>query len=449
MFMVKKNISSAVLFDGERAFKNLNVLVNEIGPRPSGSLAEKKAAEFIEKQFKTLGLNAWIQEFKVKTGVVKKKKLEVTSPYKEEISCEALPLAGGTGPEPVEGEMIWVENVSEEYITPDVADKIVLTQGYYRKGIEIFAKYKPKAIVNIGRPNIPIGHGWGTADLRDKYGPLPTVNITYEDGFNLLEKGAKKLKLLVDIDACEGTSYNTICELPGTTKPEEIIVVGGHFDSTPDTPGASDNAAGTVIAMELARVFKEKGSMRTMRFIAFGSEEIGCEGSEAYIKRLREEHEKSKKEKPNEPTELERTRLIVNIDVQGALIGRNSAAALGPTELAAAVKLLAKEMGISMSIGGSGDGISGGVYSSDNTSFSSAGVPSLAFIRGGTAGIHSTLDITKWLKPDALKIHGEFIERFLTRYAAESMIFPFERVIPESDRKALEKYYADRMRKLP
>jgi len=201
--------------------------------------------------------------------------------------------------------------------------------------------------------------------------------------------------------------------------------------------------------MELARVFKEKGSMRTMRFIAFGSEEIGCEGSEAYVKWLKDEHEKAKKDNPNELTELERIRLIINIDVQGALIGRNSAAALGPPELSASVKLLAKEMGINMSMGGSGDGIAGGVYSSDNTSFSSVGIPSLAFIRGGTAGIHSTLDTTKWLKPNALKIHGEFIERLLIRYVAESTFFPFERVIPESDRKALEKYYTERMRKPP
>lgn len=448
--MVDKTVvGSHVIFDGVRAFHDLNVLVNEIGPRPSGSNAEKIAAEYIEKQFKNLGLKAWIQEFKVKTGVVKKKKLEVMSPYIEEINCEALPLAGGTGPNPVEGDLIWVENVSEEYVTPEVADKIVLTQGYYRKGIELFAKYKPKAIVNIGRPNVPVGHGWGTAELRDKYGPLPTVNITYEDGFKLLDSGAKKLRLLIDIDAGEGTSYNAICEIPGTTIPEDIILVGGHFDSVPSGPGASDNAAGTVIAMELARVFKEKGTKRTMRFIAFGSEEIGCEGSEAYVKWLREEHEKTKKQNPEETSELEQIKLIINIDVQGALIGSNTAAALGPPELTAAVKLLAKETGILMKIGGSGGGISGGVYSSDNASFSSAGIPSLAFIRGGTAGIHSELDTTKWLKPEALKIHGDFIERFLTRYASESVIFPFERVIPESDRKALEKYYADKMRKPP
>ena len=79
-----------------------------------------------------------------------------------------------------------------------------------------------------------------------------------------------------------------IAELRGSTKPKEITVVGGHYDSVPGVGGASDNAGGTAMTVELARVFKERGSKRTLRFVAWGSEEMGLYGSNHYAKKLKE-----------------------------------------------------------------------------------------------------------------------------------------------------------------
>jgi hypothetical protein len=58
-------------------------------------------------------------------------------------------------------------------------------------------------------------------------------------------------------------------------------------------------------------------------------------------------------------------------------------------------------------------------------------------------------DSVRWLSPDALQVHGEFMERFLTRYVAEAVAFPFERTIPDDDRKAIERFYKNRMSKPP
>ncbi|MBL8857999.1 MAG: M28 family peptidase [Planctomycetes bacterium] len=66
---------------------------------------------------------------------------------------------------------------------------------------------------------------------------------------------------------------NIIAEIPGTTHPREIVVVGAHYDSVVGSPGANDNATGTATLLALARRFARAQSARTLRFIAFVNEE--------------------------------------------------------------------------------------------------------------------------------------------------------------------------------
>ena len=89
---------------------------------------------------------------------------------------------------------------------------------------------------------------------------------------------------------------NIVATLPGTTRPDEIYIIGGHYDSfaygSPMTnaPGADDNASGTAAALEFARVIMESGYQpeATIRFIAFAAEELmlfGDAGSEHYAQK--------------------------------------------------------------------------------------------------------------------------------------------------------------------
>jgi len=79
---------------------------------------------------------------------------------------------------------------------------------------------------------------------------------------------------------------NVVAVKPGKTTPEEIIIIGGHYDSVsnnPDlAPGADDNASGTACVLECARVMAAQEFDRTVMFIAFGAEEQGLMGSEQY-----------------------------------------------------------------------------------------------------------------------------------------------------------------------
>ena len=121
---------------------------------------------------------------------------------------------------------------------------------------------------------------------------LPSVAITAEN-YNriarLLEHQVP-VKLAFDIktkfDTSNTDSFNVIAEIPGSTKPNELVMVGGHFDSWHMGTGATDNGAGSAVAMEVMRILKSLNLKmgRTVRMALWGGEEEGLLGSAAYVK---------------------------------------------------------------------------------------------------------------------------------------------------------------------
>ena len=92
------------------------------------------------------------------------------------------------------------------------------------------------------------------------------------------------------------TVKNLVAELPGTTLPLEIVVVGAHYDTVLGSPGANDNATGVAALLELARLLRDKPMNRTVRFIAFVNEEPPVAytqemGSGVYATQAREQGE--------------------------------------------------------------------------------------------------------------------------------------------------------------
>ena len=85
---------------------------------------------------------------------------------------------------------------------------------------------------------------------------------------------------------------NIIATLPGTSKPDEIVAICGHYDSFSDAPlsfapGADDNASGTAAVLETARILSQYESERTLQFICFGGEEQWMIGSYAFVEERR------------------------------------------------------------------------------------------------------------------------------------------------------------------
>ncbi|UCG61645.1 MAG: M28 family peptidase [Candidatus Zixiibacteriota bacterium] len=77
-------------------------------------------------------------------------------------------------------------------------------------------------------------------------------------------------------------AYNVIARKIGTLYPDQYIVVGGHFDAVPLSPGADDNASGTAAVLEVARVLKDVPTAMSFVFIALDSEEGGLQGAYHY-----------------------------------------------------------------------------------------------------------------------------------------------------------------------
>ncbi|HIC89274.1 MAG TPA: M20/M25/M40 family metallo-hydrolase [Anaerolineae bacterium] len=86
--------------------------------------------------------------------------------------------------------------------------------------------------------------------------------------------------------------YNVVAEIPGRVRPDDVYIVGAHFDSISDNewysaPGAEDNASGVAGVLETARIFVDHPPEATVRFIAFNGEEESRCGSKAYVADLK------------------------------------------------------------------------------------------------------------------------------------------------------------------
>ncbi|HEX2218801.1 MAG TPA: M20/M25/M40 family metallo-hydrolase [Gemmatimonadales bacterium] len=83
-------------------------------------------------------------------------------------------------------------------------------------------------------------------------------------------------------------SANVVATLRGTTDPEVQYVVGSHFDSVKEGPGADDNTSGTTALLEVARVLARRPQAATIKFVWFTAEESGLRGSREFVRRATE-----------------------------------------------------------------------------------------------------------------------------------------------------------------
>ncbi len=112
-----------------------------------------------------------------------------------------------------------------------------------------------------------------------------------------------RLEVSYDIEKKGATEIaNVVAVLPGTAEPEKRIIVGAHYDSInlrakgdkaaeAPAPGADDDASGTAVVLELARVMSQYHFRKTIVFIAFAGEELGYIGSARYASRAKANHE--------------------------------------------------------------------------------------------------------------------------------------------------------------
>lgn len=131
--------------------------------------------------------------------------------------------------------------------------------------------------------------------------PLPTAYLTPE-GYDLLWRllqNEKEVELEMTLDGNQFSEgpvevYNTVAELPGSEKPEEVVILGAHLDSWDLATGATDDGTGVSVVLEAARTLAKLGlrPKRTIRFVLFTGEEQGLYGSQAYVEAHKDELER-------------------------------------------------------------------------------------------------------------------------------------------------------------
>ena len=308
------------IYTSQEAMENLTVLCDEYGARFAGTPEEYEAANFIAACFKRYGLqNAELEAYPYAGWSRGTATLEVIEPIQRTLHCISLPYCPS-------GD-ITTELVSAGYGSPGeyealgntATDKLVmaLSASPPDLGRWVHRKEKFERAFLAGASGFIFvsehpGVGPETGSLQNnREAPIPGISVCKEDGEflkRLLARGSGKVTLkLKTTDINEPrTSWNVVADLPGHDNSEEMIILGCHYDGHDISQGAHDPASGMVSVIEAARALSSYATdslKRTVRFIAFGTEEIGLTGAFRYV----DAH----------ASELDDIRFMLNMDAAG------------------------------------------------------------------------------------------------------------------------------------
>ncbi len=313
---------------------NLQYLADHIGPRLTGSPQLDQASHWTMERFKELGLaNAKLEPWTIANSWTRGPATgQIISPTRHVLTLETAGWSAGTKgtlrgpvigiaaekPEDLQqykgklkGAIVVVgratETISpgnplltpwgEETIPvarPKSDDRKPFDYDAYRKLRQAQTKFFAEEGVGAVLRGSEKWYGllnMGTAGR--EYGPsqIPTAYMTRENYtllWRLLEAGAVEAEVNIE-SSFSGKPvevYNTVAEIAGTEKPDEVVIVGGHLDSWDLGTGATDNGTGSMVVLETARALQKLGvkPKRTIRFVLFTGEEQGLNGSKAYVK---------------------------------------------------------------------------------------------------------------------------------------------------------------------
>ena len=149
---------------------------------------------------------------------------------------------------------------------------------------------KPALVIQVsmrGDGGTLMGGGMANRNVTDNLPTLIMAAEHYNRIVRLIEHQIPvKLQFEIKTSFDDVEAFNVIAEIPGNAKKDEVVMVGGHLDSWHYGTGATDNAAGSAIGMEVVRALKtlNLNMDRTVRLALWGGEEEGLLGSRAYVK---------------------------------------------------------------------------------------------------------------------------------------------------------------------
>jgi Zn-dependent M28 family amino/carboxypeptidase len=320
----------------------------EFGSRFAWTESERQARDFIRDKFEAYGLkNVRLPTFDYTGWARGAASLRVIEPtWKELTSVLSLVYSPSTPPGGLCAQVVDVGLGSETEFAAKaeaIGGKFVLVSSDSPAGgrwIHRREKYG-RAVAAGAAGFLFANHLPGmlapTGSLRPgRLAEIPAVGLSREDGFviqRLLHKGeAVELEMRLTNRTGPAQFSHVVGEVPGL-RHDEVVVVGAHYDGHDISQGAVDDASGTALVMELARVFAPLAGrlQRTLRFETYAAEEIGVFGSTTYVNAMSDE-------------EVAQVDFMLNLD-GGALRSGRGVALQGLEELRPLFGSYAREMG--------------------------------------------------------------------------------------------------------
>ena len=255
--------------------------------------------------------------------------------------------------------------------------------------------------------------------------PPPAIALTpehYNRIFRLTARGIPT-RLEVEVQTRFHTekedSFNVVGDIPGTGKPDELVMLGGHLDSVAPGLGATDNAAGCAVMMEVIRILTtlQFSLDRSVRIALWGGEEQGLLGSKAYVA----EHFGDRRTMELKP-EHARLSAYYNLDngtgrIRGVYLQENEMVRpLFAAWLAPFSDMGARTLSIRNTSG------------TDHLSFDAVGLPGFQFIQDPieyqTRSHHSNMDVYDRVQPGDLAQAAAVIATFVYLTANREELLP-------------------------
>ena len=286
-------------------FSRLATMCDTFGPRFTGSKNLEEAIDWCLAEMKKDGfLNVRGEEVTVPRWVRGSESIELLSPRRRELPMLGLGGSVGTPPEGIMAEVLVVTGFDDlKNHAAEAKGKIVLFNvpfTEYRETVIVRtqgaihaarAEAVASLIRSVGPFSMQTPHTGGMS-YADGVKKIPHAALSLEDANMLsrMQARGEPLRVRLKMEArtlADGISHNVVAEIPGTEKPEEIVIVSGHIDSWDVGQGAMDDGGGCLAAWEAARLMLKLGlrPRRTVRVVLWTNEENGLRGATSYAKR--------------------------------------------------------------------------------------------------------------------------------------------------------------------
>ena len=292
-------------------------LLKEISvPRYNGSDEEHKASEIISQSIRSIGEVPQIEEFEIPISIEDNSSLIFNGEKIPVIAYDNCPETPTSG---IKAPFFYLETISNCDLR-ELQGKIVLINGFMNKrmmsllkenGALGFITYYGNAVNesnNLYRKALP--------PSVEPNNSLPGVIIKTVDAMKLALKAVGgSICLLVRHKHSRAISHNVSTELKGAEKSKIFLMA--HYDSVWGSPGASDNAAGCIALLMVLDHYCKSRINQSLKFVWFGSEESELLGSKYYY----------------DIHGLDDIKICINIDIIGAVLGKNKIIVSGDNEL--------------------------------------------------------------------------------------------------------------------